>query len=258
MPELPEVETLCRQLHPIVVGKRIEHARVLDAKLGEISGLRGRRIRSVQRQGKMLGFRLDDGRHLWLHLRMSGRLHWDTNGGQPSHLRWVVLFSDGRALFIDPRRFGTVSIESERACMLPGMDPLLACGASQLHGVSASRTLPVKSFLISQQWVAGLGNIYACEILHRAGISPWRRAGELTRADWGKTISATRSILTHAIACRGTTVSDWRDLHGNPGEYQYHLAVYKRSGEPCLRCGGVVRREPLHGVGTYFCPDCQR
>jgi len=258
MPELPEVETLCRQLNSLVVGRKIKKAQVLDARLGNIEGLNDRRIGAVQRHGKMLEFLLDDGSRLWIHLRMSGRLLWDTDGEQPSHLRWYVSFSDGRLLFLDPRRFGTVSRQKETVCTRAGLDALVRCGASQLHAMSTARTLPVKSFLISQQWVAGLGNIYVCEILHRAGISPWRRAGELTSADWGKIMSATRSILMHAICCRGTTVSDWRDLHGNSGEYQNHLAVYKRAGQPCLQCGDIVRRERLHGVGTYFCPNCQQ
>jgi len=126
-----------------------------------------------------------------------------------------------------------------------------------LIAAGRNRTRSLKSFLMDQQIIGGIGNIYACEILFRAGLSPLRQAASLSPDDWRRVQGAMVAVLSRAIDCRGTSISDWRDLFGREGEYQKELRVYGREGKKCRRCDGVVRRERLLGRGTWFCPNCQ-
>lgn len=258
MPELPEVETLCRQLRGVICGAQVQEIQTLDPKLGKIKGLEGESVSGVERLGKALHIRLAGGLSLVIHLRMSGRLLWQQEDqGFTPHTRWAVSLSPGRILLIDPRRFATVALWPG-LCNSKGIDPLNGLTPLQLQEMASNRRLPIKSFLLDQSHLAGIGNIYACEILHRAGISPWRKAQDLTRAEWERIVGATREVLERAIACRGTSISDWRDLFGERGEYQRYLQVYAREGEGCKRCKGVIQRRKLNGRGTYYCPACQK
>ncbi len=258
MPELPEVETLCRQLQQMILGAVIEKLVILDNKLGHPENVAGLHVRSVERQGKFLLIRLDQDRTLHLHLRMSGRLLWqDHTDRLPAHSRFMIRFPRGSLVCVDPRRFATLALDDTKERTAPVPDPLKAFSAAKLRTVAQGRQAPVKSFLLNQAVVAGIGNIYACEMLHKAAVGPARRAGSLSPAEWRRIARAGKAILRHATECRGTSISDWRDLYGEKGEYQHHLAVYGREGLPCTRCADNIRRIVIGGRGTYYCTACQ-
>jgi len=275
VPELPEVETLCRQLRPEIVGAEIVATRVIDSKLGGIRGLKGRTVKGVTRYGKALEMELEGGGSLVLHLRMTGRLlwhkgngmlpwnnrkgmlPWHNGNGMLPHTRLVISFPHGKISLIDPRRFATATVHRKGNCISLGSDPFNGFDPSHLWTIAQQCTLPVKSFLMDQRRIAGIGNIYACEILYQARMDPWRRINGLSPDDWAAIGQAAQEILTRAIACRGTSVSDWRDLFGNAGEHQNYLLVYGREGTGCYRCGGRIERRKLSGRGTYYCPTCQ-
>jgi formamidopyrimidine-DNA glycosylase len=293
MPELPEVETLCRQLNALLPGKKVLDVEILDPRLGNREGKRliGRKIESVYRQGKSICMEIgkknrfsttsdehspgnseyengssevkkiqtDGGLAAELHLRMTGRLLWQAEAASlPPHTRLVMTFSAGRLLLIDPRRFATFRVRSQMAVLPLPANPLDGLSAHRLGGIAGPRRLAVKSFLMDQRFIGGIGNIYACEILHYACIDPRRPTGSLSAKEWLKVEAAAAVILPRAVACRGTTVSDWRDLFGISGENQEHLEVYLRKGETCRRCGGKIAYTKLNGRGTWFCPACQK
>ncbi len=284
MPELPEVETLCRQLNALLPGKKVLAVEILDPRLGErdIEGLTGRKISAVYRQGKSIRMEIgkssrlsnmspekdrgkaekkyiDKGFTAELHLRMTGRLLWQTDATPlPRYTRLVMTFSTGKLLLIDPRRFATFHMRFQAAALPPLANPLEGLSASRLEKIAGMRRLPVKTFLMDQRFIAGIGNIYACEILHHACVDPRRPSGNLSPSEWRKVEEAAAAILPRAVACRGTTVSDWRDLFGISGENQEHLKVYSRDGETCRGCGGKIEYVKLGGRGTWFCPACQK
>lgn len=259
MPELPEVETLCRQLRQVIVDRRIRDFRVIDDKLGVFPSLIDRRITTVQRLGKGMEFLLDSGLSLFLHLRMSGKLLWRPDYPLPlSHVRLVVQFETGWLLLIDPRRFATLSYRTANPDVESVELPLAAVDLAAIQDIAKKRRIPVKAFLLDQHVMAGIGNIYACEILHAASIAPERPACDLSAAEWRRVAKASSSILKRAIRCRGTTISDWHDLYGKKGENQHHLKIYGRAGEACMRCGAEVIRKRIGGRGTYACPACQK
>jgi formamidopyrimidine-DNA glycosylase len=259
MPELPEVETLCRQLNTILPGEEILRIEVLDARLGKIEGLVGRRVEEVTRRGKCMHIQMNGGLTAALHLRMSGRLLWQGYGASmPPYSRLVIAFSAGMLVLIDPRRFATFAVQPAESAPALLEDPLRGLSPSRLREIARMRRLPVKSFLMDQRLIAGIGNIYACEILFAAGIDPRRHSSGLSPAEWRKVAKATVTILDRAVACHGTTVSDWRDLFGCGGTNQDHLAVYARQGESCRRCGGRIERITQGGRGTWLCPSCQQ
>jgi len=259
MPELPEVETLFRQLRRVIVGREIISVEILDPRLGVVEGLTGRKITAVTRQGKAVEMKLDDDARLLLHLRMTGKMEWQrASRAVPPHTRFIISFSHGRLLCIDPRRFATLAITADGSSQAFVKEPLIDFRTEELHKIARVKKLPVKSFLMDQRRIAGIGNIYACEILHEVSINPWRPVCGVSLREWKKIEKATKEILEKAITCRGTTVSDWRDLSGKKGEYQHELKVYDREGLPCLRCRGSIQRLRLSGRGTYFCPSCQK
>lgn len=259
MPELPEVETLSRQLGKEIAGAVVQDLVILDEKLRRPEGVTGLSVRSVGRQGKFLLIHLDQGRTLHLHLRMSGRLLWNQHAdGLPAHSRFMIRFPQGCLVCVDPRRFATLSLYDPKDRSAPIPDPLKAFSASVLLKIARGRQTCVKSFLLNQAVIAGIGNIYACEMLHRASVSPWRTAGSLSPAEWRKIARAGRNILRKATDCRGTSISDWRDLYGEKGTYQHHLAVYGQKGLPCPCCGETIRRAVIGGRGTWYCAVCQQ
>jgi formamidopyrimidine-DNA glycosylase len=296
MPEIAEVETVCRQLNDVVRKQRLLRIEVLDPLLQQSGSKRskqragsfetllskdkpadaadrkGTEIIAVERQGKAILFRFNGGLAALLHLRMTGRLLYtpaddksapSDKGGQktgPSLLKYVRMvwhLSGGRLLLIDPRRFATLVIDRGKCFETPFNDPLAGVPADRLEEMARGRRLPVKSFLMDQSLVAGIGNIYACEILFAAGIDPRRAAGGLTNKEWQTVSAKAVRIIKRAVEGRGTTLSDWRDLYGSPGRNQHKLAVYGRHGEPCRRCGGTIERIVQNGRGTWFCPACQ-
>jgi formamidopyrimidine-DNA glycosylase len=260
MPELPEAETLCRQLRKVVLNKTILGIEIIDPKLTLIDEAVGRKITAVTRRGKALEMHLDNDRKMVLHLRMTGRLQWqkDRQERLPAHARFAIVFAQGNLILIDPRRFATLVMRDHHPGCVVIDDPLQHCSADQLVELAKNRRLPVKAFLMDQRWIAGIGNIYACEILHAASVNPWRKACSLSFREWEDVAEAVSLILKRAVVCRGTTISDWRDLFGRKGEFQDELNVYARDGHPCGRCHGMIQRERLSGRGTYFCPSCQK
>lgn len=257
MPELPEVETLCRQLRSVIAGRSILSSRVIDPKLEPLPPLAGKTVQSLSRHGKQMTWMLSDGMCLTIQLRMTGRLFWLESDEMPPHARLVLSFHGGRLVLSDPRRFATVQFSSPPGpASVP--DGLGRIDPMHLAESACKRRLPVKSFLMDQKAVAGIGNIYASEILHRAGIDPMRPACNLTPAEW-KNISAVMArVLKKAVKSRGTSISDWRDLSANHGEYQRQLRVYGRKGKRCLKCRCEVQRIVIAGRGTFFCPVCQK
>jgi len=260
MPELPEVETLCDQLKQVILDMEIQGIDIIDPKLEMANDVKGRKILAVIRRGKALEMQLDNDKNLLLHLRMTGRLLWQTDYREmPAHTRCTIDFPHGRLVFIDPRRFGILTAIQDRDTGRVFIeDPSRNCSAKRIMEIAGNRKTPIKSFLMDQRMIAGIGNIYACEILYAASVDPWRKACSLSQKEWKGVAEASERILRRAIVCRGTTISDWRDLFGRKGEYQHELRVYAQNGNPCPKCHGAIQRMRLSGRGTYFCPSCQK
>jgi formamidopyrimidine-DNA glycosylase len=259
MPELPEVETLKCQLKQVIFGAKILKTSILDKKLSFRVDLAGRTVVSLSRRGKELRIGLDDGSNILLHLRMTGRLLWQKDSALCfPHTRFSITFNRGRLDLIDPRRFATLRVEKGHIDFYTeAMDFLEDFSAPLIREIGRKKKLPIKSFLVDQRFIIGIGNIYACEILYAVSISPLRRTCDISPQEWTLLADSSTEILKRAIACRGTTVSDWRDLFGQKGEYQDFLKVYGRKGAPCPRCGAEIERLKLAGRGTYYCPGCQ-
>jgi formamidopyrimidine-DNA glycosylase len=270
MPELPEVETVRRGLADAVVGRRIVDVVVHDRRLRRPvapslrASLRGRRITAARRRAKYLLLDLDDG-NVWLvHLGMTGTLVVvPADAPLRVHTHVVATLDDGTTLrYHDPRRFGLMRVGSparlaELAAL--GPEPLEAdFSATFLHAKARRQRRAVKSLLMDQQIVAGLGNIYVNEILFAAGVRPTRRTSRLSRADAERIVAATAAVLADAIDARGSSISDYRDERGEPGAFQDRFRVYERAGEPCVTCGGGIRRKVIIGRSSFYCPACQR
>jgi formamidopyrimidine-DNA glycosylase len=269
MPELPEVETVRRSLLPIV-GARIEAVQVREPRLRRTvardfaTRLSGRVIHGIERRGKYLLFRLAGDESLLAHLGMSGALLLQPAGtpAQP-HDHVTLQLSDGRQItFNDPRRFGLLRLgRADEFVELDNMgpDPLSdAFSVSDLAALARGRKKPVKNLLMDQRALGGIGNIYANEILFRAGIRPGRQARRLTRSELQRLFDATRAVLSSAIRLGGSSISDYRDGDGRPGYFQLRLKVYDRASKPCLRCHTPVRRAVHAGRSSFYCPACQR
>jgi len=269
MPELPEVETVARQLAPCLEGRTVRSLRIIDPKLraGSRPRVAGRSIVQVRRSGKrvLIAFSRhpQGGGPVWLavHLRMTGRLLWSVRAGccERKHLRARFRLDRGELCFLDTRRFGTFSwYRTERETVPAGLDPLSReLTPRKLRTLIGSTRQSLKAWLLRQDRLVGLGNIYASEILHAAQLSPFREASSLADDETRRLLRSTRRILRHAIENCGTTFSDFQDARGVEGSYQQFLAVYERAGEECRRCGGSIRRVVQQQRSTYHCPDCQ-
>jgi formamidopyrimidine-DNA glycosylase len=257
MPELPEVETLSRQLREKICSKKILATEAYDNKLVGIKNLKGKIVKEVERKGKTVAMLLDDGNFVLIHLRMTGRLFWQEDSARPKHSRWRMTFADGNVFLIDPRRFATIKIV-KKVENDSGKDIFKEFDFKAFIKNYGSRRTKVKSLIMDQRAVAGMGNIYACEILHRAGIHPERVAATLTKDDWKKIFRQAKAMLKTAIKKRGTSISDWRDLYGRKGENQYELKAYGWEGKICSICGGRICRIKQGGRSTFYCPDCQK
>jgi len=274
MPELPEVETIRRQLEPAIVGRRIESAEVLDERWtrpkppGEMERvLQGRTIEAVERRGKYLILGLDGGRALVMHLRMTGNLLLAPHESppEPRHLRVRIHLEDGSELwFTDARRFGHgvvldgVELEEYFTTRL-GVEPLSeALTPDEIARLAKGRRAPLKSFLLNQVGIAGIGNIYADEALHRAELHPLSPAGSLKPQDCERLRLGIIGALEMGLSAGGASVDDYRDARGERGGMQEEFLVHTREGKPCPRCGAEIRRIVVAGRSTYFCPSCQR
>jgi formamidopyrimidine-DNA glycosylase len=274
MPELPEVETVRRHLARRVPGRVVAAVWTSGLALrkplarGFRSSFAGGRFTAVRRIGKFLylDWESADGRSdrsLLAHLGMTGRfLHAGSPPAErPAHTHVMWSFEDGSALlFCDARRFGLLEwVAREGRPPNVGTDPTeqRITGPWLATELAKSRA-PIKTFLLDQRHIAGLGNIYACEALFRAGISPRRRARALSRDEAERLALAIHASLAEAVRYRGTTFSDFRDLDDRPGEYGTSLTVYGREGKPCKRCGSKIRRIVQSGRSTFHCATCQR
>lgn len=257
MPELPEVETLCRQLQKKICGRMILATEIYDKKLDGIKNIKTGRIISVERQGKTIIISLDHGDSIKIHLRMTGRLFWQKRSDIPPYSRLSFSFDDGRVFLVDPRRFATVKVERTKTEKVRN-DLMTDFDEKDFLKKRACRKMNIKTLLMDPKAIAGIGNIYACEILHRSKISPFRQGSALSGKEWKKIFAAAGRILTKGIEKRGTSISDWRDLYGQKGENQRELKVYGREGEKCTMCGRIICRIKQGGRSTFYCPACQR
>jgi formamidopyrimidine-DNA glycosylase len=273
VPELPEIEVLRRSLAPRLLRRRILDVEVSNPALREpvdVAALtraaRGRRVIGVGRRAKYLLIDLDGDDTLVVHLGMSGRLTMasaDAEREAHEHLAFR-LDGDERLRFRDPRRFGLVlalpssGLAADRHFAHLGPEPLEALTGPWLAAVAAGRRGPVKTFLMDGRVVVGVGNIYACEALHRAAIHPKRSVRRIAAHRWQALADAVRATLEQAIDEGGTTLNDFADGNGNSGYFQVSLAVYDREGEPCRRCGASIRRIVQGGRSTFYCGGCQR
>lgn len=257
MPELPEVETLCRQLRAKIYGRKILASKVYDKKLAGIKNLKGSIVTAIERRGKTVSVFLDNGNSISIHLRMTGRLYWQNNSTKPSYCRWKMTFEDGNIFLVDPRRFATVNVQRTVSDIISN-DLLTDFDEKLFLKQQAVRKVNVKTLLMDPRAVAGIGNIYACEILHQSGVSPWRRASSLSKKEWKRVFGTATRILQRGIDNRGSSISDWRDLFGYRGAYQKELMAYGQEGNLCSICGGTICRIKQGGRSTFYCPDCQK
>jgi len=289
MPELPEVETVRMGLAPVLENHRLVKVETRRAGLRvpfpkDFAGrLTGRRVGRLRRRAKYLLAELDRGETLVIHLGMSGRMAvyaagkqrklgqyvYDTasfaaGSGKHDH---VVIETDApaRIVFTDHRRFGlmtlidTATIDQDKLFKGLGIEPLSReFDAAWLAGVLAGKKTPIKSALLDQRVIAGLGNIYVCEALYRAHISPKRLAGKVRPEAVTALADAIKAVLKDAIAAGGSSLRDYKKADGNLGNFQHHFTVYGREGEPCPGCGTTVKRIVQAGRSTFWCPKCQK
>jgi formamidopyrimidine-DNA glycosylase len=282
MPELPEVETIARQLRGLVVDRTISEfesrwVRLTEPEPAEVVGarLRGRRISDVRRRGKFVVFDLDGGEALVVSLRMTGKLLYGATDVDERYVRGEIRFADGTAMrFSDTRKFGRMAVidaatldatTERRRPKMPlhaslGQEPLArAFTVPWLRALLRRRPrIAIKVLLLDQRAIAGIGNIYAIEALWRARIHPLRKAGSLRGDEIARLHEAIRWALRKGIRLGGASRSDYVDARGNKGRMQREFQVYSRAGEPCPRCGRAIVRTVVGGRGTFHCPRCQR
>ena len=272
MPELPEVETIRRDLEPLILGRRVERVRihrgaerlaVTDAPRVLERALAGRRVEAVGRHGKYLTLRLDDGRWWVMHLRMTGSL-FHAAAEAPAHRfeRARIDLDDGSTLrFNDMRKFGTWHLVDDPAEAMPhtGPDALSAeFTPAWLRERLRGRATPVKAVLLDQAVAAGVGNIYADEACWIAAIDPRTPAGRIGTVRATRLHAAVRETLEASLGDRGSSFSDYRDGLGAEGLHHIRVHVFRREGQPCGRCGATIRKTRVAGRGTHYCPRCQR
>ena len=291
MPELPEVETIRRDLASTLVGKKIADVTVRKDKMvrGPTRRLKksmiGQRVAGVERRAKLLMIRLTPSNHyLLLHLKMTGQLIYHDKGaliagGHPwpplmegtadqalpnKYTHVIFSFTGGAKLYFnDLRQFGYVQVVSaEEAALVTatyGIEPLTPDFTLEaFRAALKQRAAPLKAVLLNQAVIAGLGNIYVDEVCFAAGVRPTRRANQVTQAEAARLYRACNRIIKQAIKHRGTTFQSYRDSQGRRGNYVRFLQVYGRSGEPCLGCGTAIVRVKTAGRGTHLCRKCQR
>jgi formamidopyrimidine-DNA glycosylase len=292
MPELPEVETIRRGLERRLRGARISRVEIREPRLRRVvdqdalRALVGRKIEGIARRAKYLLADVGGGLVWLMHLGMSGRLllvPTDAPAGEHEHVRIefdrpINRRDDARSrwsrtapveqptklalCYRDPRRFGWMRVARAEA-----LDELAGLGPEPLNGHLRAETLrarlrgtrrDIKSALLDQRVLAGIGNIYANEILFHAGVRPTRRCHRLRQAELDSIVRASRSVLRDAVSRRGTSFSDYFDSDGMPGSFQEVLTVFDRAGRPCRRCGSAIKRRPHGGRSSFYCPTCQK
>jgi formamidopyrimidine-DNA glycosylase len=289
VPELPEVETVRIGLAPVLEGHRLTKVETRRGGLRvpfprNFAGrLTGKRVNTLRRRAKYLLAELDNGETLVIHLGMSGRMAVYAEGGVRKLGQYVydaapegagsgkhdhVVFetdAPARIVFTDPRRFGlmtlvpTDTLDEDKLFEGLGVEPLSNhFHADYLAAVLKGKKTPIKSALLDQRVIAGIGNIYACEALFRARISPKRLAGKVRAAEIPMLADAIKTVLREAIAAGGSSLRDYRQADGNLGNFQHRFQVYDREGEPCPSCQGTIKRIVQAGRSTFYCPKCQK
>jgi formamidopyrimidine-DNA glycosylase len=276
MPELPEVETIRRDLDARIVGRRVTGVTIAPDSGKPVAvikgtdestfreGVVGARVVAVERRGKYLVLRLDTQTMIVVHLRMTGSLLHRTPDVPPDrYLRATLSLDDGTELrFTDLRKFGglwLVDSIDEAMSQTLGPEPLdEGFTLDVVRDAVAGKKAPVKSVLLDQRRIAGIGNIYADEACFEAGIDPRRLGGTLKRPEVKKLHAAVRSVLLTGVESRGASFRDYQDADGKQGSMQMHVKVFRRTGKPCYTCGTTIERVKLGGRSTHFCPKCQR
>ena len=271
MPELPEVETIRRDLAPRVVGRGITAVRIVRDRVSAVEGasptsfrrkLKGRRIEKIERHGKYLLFALSGGLHLAVHLRMTGSLLL-RNAGDPDdpYLRAVLSLDDGTELrYADLRKLGRLRLVEDLREVTEKLGPDALSHrltAGYLLRALERRRAPVKAVLMDQKALAGLGNIYADEALFAACVNPLRRADTLSEEEVERLWRGIRDVLRDALGNRGSSFRDYVDVRGQAGRHQFEVRVFRRTGQPCYVCGAEIRRAKVGGRSVHFCPRCQ-
>jgi formamidopyrimidine-DNA glycosylase len=269
MPELPEVETVCVQLHERLAGRRVVEVEIWKTgrefpSLDDFVRLvLDQKIKRVYRRAKAIVFDFGNGAMVG-HLKMTGRFVFVDDQYQPAkHDRILFVFDDGsRVVWADVRQFGYVKIfdVAELDCVLQkyGPEPLESSVQQLADRLAKPKTRTIKAALLDQATIAGIGNIYADEACHRAGIRPMRRLGRLTMAERLRLAQEIKNVLVESLAQKGTSANDYVDTKGERGGFLSLLRVYGRSGEPCLTCSTPISKIVLAGRGTHFCATCQK
>lgn len=263
MPELPEVETIRRDVLPFVKGKTFTGLKVLDHRnikgispqqLGK--NLRGKKILGIERRAKYLIFPLSPKGYLVVHLGMTGRLLFAPDG----YVKLVFLLSgDKKLYFSDARLFGKVRYYDNYPDMKLGPEPFSGeFTVEKFKAALRKRNVAIKNLLLDQKFLAGVGNIYDVEALFRAGIQPERKANRLKDAEMKKLHAKIKEVLKEGVKHRGTSDSWYVDAKGEKGSFQLRLKVYGRKGKPCFKCKSPIKRIVMGQRGTYFCPKCQK
>lgn len=271
MPELPEVETICRGISPLVVCLSISEIIVREPRLRVLvpadlsAALKNRTVLAVSRRAKYLLIHCSGDCTLLIHLGMSGTLRFFSEPLPFDHHDHVeIIFNQGSRLrFRDPRRFGAILLCHGDPLAHPslaalGPEPLSSnFNAEYLYLRSRQKKVTIKSFLMAQSTVVGIGNIYASEALYAAGIAPWRPAGTIGRRRYALLVEEVRAVLLRAIEAGGTTLRDFQSAAGKPGYFAQELAVYGRAGEKCRKCGGEIQNMRIGGRSSFYCSECQ-
>jgi len=266
MPELPEVETIKRELEKAIKGKKITEVIVNNPKVIKqpkrsdfVKGLKGKTINSILRKGKLLILSLSSGKFLTIHLKMTGQLIYP---GNVSQSRVSFKLSDGKILdFNDRRLLGELRLvddwKSLKFIKQLGPEPF-DLTMPQFKQMLAKRKAKIKCLLMDQSFISGIGNVYAAEALFRAKIHPEKPASSLSDKQKELLFKKIKTVLEEATHHKGSSVDDYVQLSGKAGEYVPHLKVYGRESKPCLICNTSIKKITLGGRGTYFCPKCQR
>ena len=273
MPEMPEVEIIRRYLDKMVQGQQIMSVDILLPRMikwPDTEGFRllvtGRHIEAMARRGKYLLMELEGGREVVFHLRMTGRLVYEPEGkNHDSHARVIFHLNSGASLvYGDTRTLGTIhGLQPGERWRLKGLSEMGPEPLGQdftpeyLFGTAKARKVAIKSFLLNQKYIGGIGNIYADEALFLAGIHPQRPAKSLSEEECRRLAAKVNEVIAAGIADGGTTFRDYQNGAGGKGGHQEHLYAYGRKGEPCRKCGTPMERITVGGRGTHFCPRCQ-
>jgi formamidopyrimidine-DNA glycosylase len=282
MPELPEVETVTRQLRTVLIGKTVSSIEVRKEKSwsGDQKVIIGQKITDISRRSKIIRLRFANQANLLIHLKMSGQLIYvdgqqRLGGGHPtadwvselpsSHTRIFFTFSDETKLFFnDQRIFGWIRVASDDqvtksfSVLAPDIiDPQIT--AEYLFQKSQKKKIPIKQFIMDNQIVSGVGNIYACDALNLAKISPLRSAGTLSMEKMERLLRSMRAVIELGIEKGGATAhGKYVNVQGLAGKYQDYMRVYSKKGDPCPNCGAMIEKMKLGGRGTFYCPNCQK